>query len=72
MVAPAEKIRIRSSYNLAAMSFSPDEIYRKILAYYPDFTISYEPDFREVIAESWPQSIDDSAAREDWGLAAHI
>jgi nucleoside-diphosphate-sugar epimerase len=67
MAAPAEKIKIRSSYNLAAMSFSPNEIYEKIKAYYPDFTISYEPDFREVIAESWPQSIDDSPAREDWG-----
>ena len=67
MAAPAEKIKIRSSYNLAGMSFSPKEIYEKIKAYYPDFTISYEPDFREIIAESWPQSIDDSPAREDWG-----
>jgi nucleoside-diphosphate-sugar epimerase len=67
MEAPAESIKIRSSYNLAAMSFSPEEIYSAIKQQYPDFRISYQPDFRQAIADSWPQSIDDSAARKDWG-----
>lgn len=67
MHAPREKVKIRSSYNLAAMSFSPKEIYESIKAHYPEFTISYEPDFRQAIADSWPDSVDDSRAREDWG-----
>ena len=67
MQAPAEKIKVRSSYNLAAMSFSPEEIYAAIKKRYPDFTISYNPDFRQAIADSWPHSIDDREARQDWG-----
>src|SRR5690349_4357403 len=67
MQAPAEKIRIRSSYNVTAMSFSPAEIAAEIKTHIPDFTISYNPDFRQGIADSWPKSIDDSAARKDWG-----
>ena len=67
MKAPAEKIKIRSSYNLAAMSFTPTEIAAEIKKHIPDFTITYEPDFRQAIADSWPASIDDSSAREDWG-----
>lgn len=67
MQAPAEKIKIRSSYNLSAMSFTPKEIAAEITKHYPDFTINYEPDFRQKIADSWPASIDDTAAREDWG-----
>lgn len=67
MHAPKEKVKIRSSYNLAAISFSPIEIYESIKKHYPDFTISYEPDFRQAIADSWPDSIDDSRSREDWG-----
>jgi nucleoside-diphosphate-sugar epimerase len=67
MDAPADKIKIRSSYNLAAMSFSPEEIFDKIKEAYPAFQISYKPDFRQAIADSWPQSIDDSEARTDWG-----
>ncbi|RLD24912.1 MAG: NAD-dependent epimerase [Bacteroidetes bacterium] len=67
MNAPAENIKIRSSYNLASMSFSPEEVYNKIKEQYPDFAISYSPDFRQAIADSWPQSIDDSDARSDWG-----
>ncbi len=67
MHAPKEKIGIRSSYNLAAISFSPKEIYESIKDYLPDFTISYAPDFRQKIADSWPDSIDDSKAREQWG-----
>lgn len=67
MQAPAEKVRIRSSYNLSAMSFTPEEIAKEIQKHIADFTISYKPDFRQKIADSWPASIDDSAARTDWG-----
>ncbi len=66
MQAPAEKIKIRSSYNLAAMSFTPTEIAAEIKKHIPEFTVSYNPDFRQKIADSWPTSIDDSFARADW------
>lgn len=65
--APAEKIRSRMAYNLSAMSFSPKEIAASIQKHIPSFEISYAPDFRQQIADGWPQSIDDTAAREDWG-----
>jgi nucleoside-diphosphate-sugar epimerase len=64
--AASEKINIRSSYNLAGMSFSPLELEREISKYIPDFNCSYKPDFRQQLAEGWPQSIDDSSARKDW------
>jgi nucleoside-diphosphate-sugar epimerase len=67
MQAPPEQIKIRSSYNLAAMSFTPTEIAAEIQKHIPDFNISYNPDFRQKIADSWPASIDDSLARKDWG-----
>ena len=67
MEAPAEKINIRTSYNLGAMSFSPKEIAVAIQQHIPDFSISYAPDYRQQIANSWPQSIDDSVAAADWG-----
>jgi nucleoside-diphosphate-sugar epimerase len=67
MEAPAEKVKIRSSYNISAMSFCPAEIALEIKKHIPDFEITYQPDFRQVIADSWPKSIDDSAARKDWG-----
>ncbi len=67
MHAPAEKIRIRSSYNLAGMSFSPKDITASIQKYIPGFTTEYNPDHRQAIADSWPNSIDDSDARKDWG-----
>lgn len=67
MEAPKEKIRIRSSYNIAAMSFSPKEIATEIQKEIPDFTITYAPDYRQQIADSWTHSIDDSFARDDWG-----
>jgi nucleoside-diphosphate-sugar epimerase len=67
MQAPSEKIKIRSSYNLAAMSFTPKQIGEEIKKHYDNFEIIYEPDFRQKIADSWPASIDDATAREDWG-----
>ena len=67
MQAPSEQIKIRSSYNLSGMSFTPKEIAAEIKKHFPDFTIDYNPDFRQKIADSWPASIDDSRAREDWG-----
>ena len=69
MEAPADKISVRTSYNLSAMSFSPKEIAAVIKKHIPEFTISYQPDYRQQIADSWPQSIDDSQARKDWGWA---
>lgn len=66
MLADAEKIKIRSSYNLAAMSFTPTEIASEIKKYIPSFEITYKPDFRQKIADSWPASIDDAEARKDW------
>jgi nucleoside-diphosphate-sugar epimerase len=67
MEAPVEKIRIRSSYNVTAMSFCPAEIAVEIKKHIPEFNISYNADFRQSIADSWPRSINDSAARIDWG-----
>jgi len=66
MDAPKEKITIRTSYNIAGLSFSPAEIYQSILMHYPNFEIEYHPDFRQDIADSWPNSIDDSLAKSDW------
>src|SRR3954468_11504808 len=67
MEAPANKISVRTSYNISAMSFSPAEIAAEIKKFLPEFEISYSPDYRQKIADSWPQSIDDSKARVDWG-----
>jgi len=66
MEASSEALTIRSSYNLAAISFTPKDIYDSIKAQLPDFTMTYQPDFRQTIADSWPSSIDDSVARKDW------
>jgi nucleoside-diphosphate-sugar epimerase len=67
MEAPASKISIRHSYNLSAMSFSPKEIGAEIKKHMPEFKLDYKPDYRQAIADSWPQSIDDSVATKDWG-----
>ncbi|MHB1922257.1 MAG: NAD-dependent epimerase/dehydratase family protein [Chitinophagaceae bacterium] len=67
MEADRSKISVRSSYNLSALSFSPEEIGKAIQKHLPEFSISYAPDFRQEIANSWPQSIDDHLARRDWG-----
>jgi nucleoside-diphosphate-sugar epimerase len=67
MEAPASKITVRTSYNVSAMSFSPKEIAEEIKKHVPAFTILYKADYRQQIANSWPQSIDDSVARKDWG-----
>jgi nucleoside-diphosphate-sugar epimerase len=66
MEAPAEKITVRSGYNLSGISFSPTQLAAEIKKTIPDFTITYKPDFRQAIADSWPQSIDDSVAHRDW------
>ena len=67
MEAPADRIKVRTSYNLSAMSFSPEAIADSIRAHLPAFKMDCKPDFRQAIADSWPQSIDDSPARADWG-----
>jgi len=67
MEAPASKISVRTSYNVSGMSFSPKEISEEIKKHIPDFEINYQPDYRQAIADSWPQSIDDAVARNDWG-----
>jgi nucleoside-diphosphate-sugar epimerase len=67
MHAPSENIKIRGSYNLSGISFTPEQIANEIKAHLPNFSISYKPDFRQAIADSWPKSIDDREARQHWG-----
>lgn len=67
MDAPSEQIKIRSAYNLAGISFNPKTLSDEIKKHMPEFAISYAPDFRQAIADSWPNSIDDSYAQKDWG-----
>lgn len=71
MMAPSENVAIRSSYNLSGMSFTPLEIAEEIKEHIPEFEMSYEPDFRQEIADSWPSSINDDRARKDWGWKHH-
>jgi nucleoside-diphosphate-sugar epimerase len=70
MEVPAEKVKIRSSYNLAGVSFTPKQIAAEVSKHIPNFEISYKPDFRQEIADSWPSSIDDIFAQKDWGWKA--
>ena len=67
MEAPCNKVKIRSSYNLAGVSFTPEEIGKEISKHIPNFKISYSSDFRQKIADSWPRSINDKHAKNDWG-----
>jgi nucleoside-diphosphate-sugar epimerase len=67
MEAPVEKLSHHYAYNLGAMSFAPEEIAAEIQKHIPEFTISYKPDFRQQIAESWIENMNDSCARNDWG-----
>ena len=67
MQAAEKQIKVRTSYNVAAISFTPEEITSSIQKQIPEFEIEYKPDYRQEIASSWPDSIDDSAARDDWG-----
>ena len=67
MEAAPESVKIRSSYNVSGMSFDPEEIAASIRKHIPSFTLGYTPDFRQAIADSWPQSIDDTEARAHWG-----
>jgi nucleoside-diphosphate-sugar epimerase len=68
MAAPKESLTVHTSYNLGGLSFTPKELAAEIQKEMPDFSIDYQPDFRQQIADSWPASIDDSVAKEDWGL----
>jgi nucleoside-diphosphate-sugar epimerase len=70
MEVPAAKITIRSSYNVSALSFTPSELYEEIKKHIPTFKITYKPDFRQTIAESLPESVNDATARNDWGWAS--
>lgn len=72
MNAPKKDIRIRTSYNLSAMSFTPQEVADSIQLHLPDFQMECIPDQRQAIAESWPESISDDAARADWGWQPEI
>jgi len=67
MSAPVDALSVRTAYNLGALSFTPAEIYKEIAKEVPGFEINYAPDFRQQIADSWPQSVDDRAAQKDWG-----
>ncbi len=71
MHAPAEQVKIRSSYNVSGLSFTPKELAAEITKHLPNFRITYQPDFRQAIANSWPKSINDAEAQLHWGWKAH-
>jgi nucleoside-diphosphate-sugar epimerase len=68
MESDASKLTIRSSYNVGGLSFNPKQLAEEVKKHIPGFKITYNPDFRQAIADSWPQSIDDSIAKRDWNL----
>lgn len=72
MQAPTEKIQIRSAYNVAGMSFTPAQITVEIQRHHPTFVVNYRPDHRQAIADTWPDSLDDHQAKNDWGWRAQI
>lgn len=72
MQAPVEKISTHVGYNMTAISFTPEELTDAIRTYIPELEVTYEPDFRQSIAKTWPETIDDSLARADWGWAHSI
>ena len=72
MEAPSEQIKIRSAYNLAGVSFTPKELSEAIKKQLPNFNITYNPDFRQAIADSWPNSIDDAITEQQWGWKARF
>ena len=72
MDAPAEQIKIRSSYNIAGLSFSPKELAQEIKKHIPEFEMHYKSDYRQAIADSWPQNIDDSTAFKDWNWKSSV
>jgi nucleoside-diphosphate-sugar epimerase len=72
MEAPNEQVKIRSSYNVAGVSFNPRELAAAITRSVPKFEIAYKPDSRQAIADTWPKSLDDSSATADWGWKARI
>jgi nucleoside-diphosphate-sugar epimerase len=69
MEAPAESVKVRTSYNVSGIDFTPAELAESLRRHYPDLAMTYAPDFRQAIAASWPQRMDDSQARADWGWA---
>jgi nucleoside-diphosphate-sugar epimerase len=69
MEADLASLKHHSDFNVGSMSFSAGELAASIKKYVPDFEVTYEPDFRQAIADSWPRSLDDGAAREEWGWA---
>jgi nucleoside-diphosphate-sugar epimerase len=71
MEAERSKLTIHSSYNMGGVSTAPEDIAAEIKKHIPDFSLSYHPDFRQQIAESWPQSVDDTVARMDWGFTTN-
>ena len=66
MEAPSNELKIRTSYNLSGLSFTPAALAAEIQIHYPNFQVNYKPDFRQAIADSWPSTIDDRMARMDW------
>jgi nucleoside-diphosphate-sugar epimerase len=72
MESPAEKLSIRSAYNVGGISFTPKQLSEEIKKHIPKFEITYKPDFRQKIADSWPASIDDSLAANEWGCKAEF